>query len=147
MQLCIYSSPLHGQDVTIFKWSFISLNSEFYFSKTLCHAKVKELSLPYHLAIVGERIIGFIHFPRVLRLCEMQTASSKIWTRVTVSISFDNDCNASVWNYSHGNPTNLWVIGNIYTSVNLKNKLSGWIILQPTSGDCVYMFTQLFHLG
>ena len=37
----------------------------------------------------GERIIGFIPFPRVLALFEMQTASSRIWTRVADSISYD----------------------------------------------------------
>ena len=43
------------------------------------------------LRIAGRRIIGFIHFPRVLALCEMQSASSRIWTRVIVSISYDNN--------------------------------------------------------
>ena len=35
--------------------------------------------------------IGFIPFPRVLVLCEMQSISSRIWTRVTVSISYDDN--------------------------------------------------------
>ena len=35
----------------------------------------------------GGRIIGFILFPRVLVLCEMQLALSRIWTRVAMSIS------------------------------------------------------------
>ena len=39
----------------------------------------------------GGRIIGFITFPRVLILCEMQLASSRIWTRVAVSIPYGND--------------------------------------------------------
>ena len=38
---------------------------------------------PYYLAIA-------IIFPSVLRLYEMQTALSKIWTQVTISISYDN---------------------------------------------------------
>ena len=37
------------------------------------------------------RIIGFIPFPRVLVLGEMQSVSSRIWTRVAVSISYDNN--------------------------------------------------------
>ena len=30
-------------------------------------------------------------FPRVLVLCEMQSVSSRIWTRVAVSISYDDN--------------------------------------------------------
>ena len=37
------------------------------------------------------RIIGFIHFPRVLVLCEMQLYWSRIWTRVAVSFSDDDN--------------------------------------------------------
>ena len=52
---------------------------------------VEKHSLSYYLPIAGERIIRFIPFPRVLVLCEMQSFSSKIWTRVTVSISYDDN--------------------------------------------------------
>ena len=48
-------------------------------------------SLPYYLPIAGGRIIGFIPFPRVLVLCEMPSVSSRIWTRDTVSISYDDN--------------------------------------------------------
>ena len=52
----------------------------------------EEPSLSYYLPIAGGRIIGFIPFPRVLVLCEMQSVSSRIWTRITVFISYgDND--------------------------------------------------------
>ena len=44
-----------------------------------------------YLPIAGGRIIGFIPFPRVLLLCEMQPALSRIWTLVAVSISFDDN--------------------------------------------------------
>ena len=47
--------------------------------------------MSYNLPIAGGRIIGFIPFPRVLVQCEMQSASSRIWTRVTVSISYDDN--------------------------------------------------------
>ena len=50
----------------------------------------EEPSLSY-LPIAGGRIIGFIPFPRVLVLCEMQWASSRIWTRIAVSISNDDN--------------------------------------------------------
>ena len=51
----------------------------------------EEPSLPYYLPIAGGRIIGFIPFPRVLVLYEMQSVSSRIWTRVAVSISYDDN--------------------------------------------------------
>ena len=51
----------------------------------------KEPSLSYYLPIAGGRMIGFIPFPRVLVLCEMQSVSSKIWTRIAVSIPNDDN--------------------------------------------------------
>ena len=51
----------------------------------------EEISLSYYLPIDGGRIIGFIPFPKVLVLCEMQSVSSEIWTRVAVSISYDDN--------------------------------------------------------
>ena len=87
-----------GHDtMSILKWS---LNSEFSF-KTGCLTKAEEPSLPYYLPIAGGRIIGFIPFPRVLVLCEMQSLSSRIWTCVSVSISYDNNL------YTTGTSINL----------------------------------------
>ena len=53
--------------------------------------KRHETSLPYYLRIDGGRIIGFIPFPRVLMVCEMQSVSTRIWTRVAVSISYGDN--------------------------------------------------------
>ena len=98
--ICIFLSylpnhPLLVQDMTqgqfFLKWSLTGLNSEFSFSYTSCLTKAELPSLPYYLPIVGRRIIGFIPFPRVLVLCEMQWVSSRIWTHVAVSISYDNN--------------------------------------------------------
>ena len=36
-------------------------------------------------------MIGLIPFPKVLVLCEMQSVLSRIWTRVAVSISYDDN--------------------------------------------------------
>ena len=66
------------------------MNLEFSFSQTSCFTKAEEPSLPYYLPIAGGRIIGFIPFPRVLVLCEMQSVSSRIWTRVAVFTSYDD---------------------------------------------------------
>ena len=64
--------------------------AEFFFS-TSCHTKTKEPSLPYYLPISRVRIVVFILFSKALVLCKMQTASSMIWTHITVSISYDNN--------------------------------------------------------
>ena len=77
--------------MTIFKRSLTGLNSEFSFSYTSWLTKAEEPSLPYYLPIARGRIIRFIPFPRVLVLCEMQSFSSRIWTRVAVSISYDDN--------------------------------------------------------
>ena len=76
---------------SIFKRNLTGLNSQFSFSLTSCLTKAEEPSLSYYLPIAGGRIIGFIPFPRVLVLCEMQPVSSRIWTRVAVSISYDDN--------------------------------------------------------
>ena len=76
---------------SIFKRILTGLNSEFSFSLTSCLTKAEEPSLSDYLAIAGGRIIGFIPFLRVLVPREMQSVSSRIWTRVTVSISYDDN--------------------------------------------------------
>ena len=76
---------------SIFKCSLTVLNSEFSFSYTSCLTKAEEPSLSYYLPIAGGRIIEFMPLPRVLVLCEMQSVSSRIWTRVAVSISYDDN--------------------------------------------------------
>ena len=71
-----------------FKRDLTGLNSEFSFSYAF-HTKVKEHSLSHYLLISGRKIFGFLPFPRVLALYKMQTASSRIWTRVAMSIIYD----------------------------------------------------------
>ena len=88
---------------SIFKLSLTGLNSEFSLSYTSCFTKAKENSLPYYLPIAGGRIIGFIPFPRLLVLCEMQSVSSRIWTRVAVSISYDDNHYTMRNNYDRKN--------------------------------------------
>ena len=74
---------------SIFKLNLTGLNSEFSFSYTGYLTKTEEHSLSNYLPIAEGRIKGFIPFPRVLVLCEMQSASSRIWTHVTVPITYD----------------------------------------------------------
>ena len=71
-------------------------------------AKQKQDDQPYSLPIYRGRIIEFIHFPMVLVLCEMQSVSSRIWIRVVVSISYDDN---------HYTRCNLFVIHNNHFQV------------------------------
>ena len=92
--LILFTNPSAraGYDTrSIFKRSLTGLNSEFSFSKTSYLTKTEEPNLSYYLPIAGGRIIGFIPFPRVLVRCEMQSVSSRIWTRFAVSISYDDN--------------------------------------------------------
>ena len=92
--LFIFTNPSvrAGYDTrSIFKRNLTSFNSEFSFSETSCLPKAEELSLSYYLPIAGGRIIGFIPFSRVIVLCEMQLVRFRIWTRVAVSIYYDNN--------------------------------------------------------
>ena len=115
--LIIFPNPSAGAGYdtrSIFKRSLTGLNLEFSFSRTSFLTKAKGPSLLYYLPIAGGRIIGFIPFPRVLVLCEMQPVSSKIWTRVTVSISYnDNHYTTGTWNvliiFEKILPLALWI--------------------------------------
>ena len=96
---------------SIFKQSLTGLNSEFSFSKTGCLIRAEEPTLPYYLPIAGGRIIGFIPFPRVLVLCEMQSTSSSIWTRITVSISYDDNHYTTYLLYNCMQTTDYYQVG------------------------------------
>ena len=93
-ELSYLPTPPLGQDMTqgqFFKRSLTGLNSEFSFSYTSCLTKAEEPNLSYYLPIAGGGIFGFIPFPRVLVLCEMQSVRSRIRTRVAVFISRDDN--------------------------------------------------------
>ena len=75
--------------------------------------KAEEPSLPYYLPIARGRIIGFIPFPRVLVLCEIQSVSSRIWTRVTVSIFYDDN------HYTTGTSGRVILMEGVWNKNNL----------------------------
>ena len=112
-----------------FKRSLTGFNSEFSFSETSCLTKAEEPSLSYYLPIAGGRIIGFIPFPRVLVLCEMQSVSSRIWIRVAVSISYDDNHYTTGTSKHHGHlevqlitvgqPTYWWTL--VYWNATVTN--------------------------
>ena len=63
MYVCIYQSPSYEQNVTqgqFLKCYLSGLSSEFSFSQTSCHTKVKDFSLSYYLHIAEGRIIIII---------------------------------------------------------------------------------------
>ena len=85
-------------NVFIYKVGFLK-SWHFAYSFT----RAEEPSLPGYLPIAGERIRGFIPFPKAL-LCEMQSASFRIWTRVTMSISYDDNHytkGTSSWHFAY----------------------------------------------
>ena len=73
--VCLPMPPLEQNETKcqFFKQSITGLNSDFSLFYTGCHTKVKEPSLFYHLPIAEGWIVGFMPFPRVLTLCEMQS--------------------------------------------------------------------------
>ena len=74
------------------RWHEGSLFNSFFHLFTEVNGKgAEEPSPSYYLPIAGGRIIGFIPFPRVLVLCEMQSVSFRLWTRVAVSMSYDDN--------------------------------------------------------
>ena len=87
------------------------MNSEFSF-------KAEEPSLSYYLPIAGGRIIGFIPFPRVLVLCEMQSVSPRIWTGVAESISYDDN------HYTTGTSNKYFMTNTLYVDTALYLRLS-----------------------
>ena len=91
-------TPPLGQDMT--QGHFLSgvwqvWVQSFPSPRLVASPKLKNLVCPTILSIAGGRIIGFIPFPRVLVLREMQLAWSRIWTRVAVSISYDDNQNTT----------------------------------------------------
>ena len=94
------------------------MNSEFSFYLTSCLTKAKEPIQSYDLPIAGGRIIGFIPFPRLLVLCEMQSVSSRIWTHVAVSSSYDDN------HYTMGTSTCVWDTKKYFISLIVVLNLS-----------------------
>ena len=74
---------------SIFKWNKAGLKILFFL--TDCLTKAKNTSLPYYLPIGWGRTHGFMPLPRSLAQMK-QMASSWIWTQITDSISYDDNC-------------------------------------------------------
>ena len=89
----VFNQPHHHEwhKVDFFFWCTAGLNSKFTFFKTCCCTQVKEVSLPYYLAIIGGRTEMFMPFPREFVQSKTQTISSWICTGVAASLSFNNN--------------------------------------------------------
>ena len=113
---CWYSSylptPPLGQDMT--QGQFLSGVLTVFLLLDCCLTKAEELSLPYYIHIAGGRINWIIHFPWVLVLCETLSVSSRMWTGVAVSISYDDN------HYTTGNSLFLKFI-RIYLMIYFLN--------------------------
>ena len=91
LDVCIYSipPPRAGCDTrSSFWWNETDLNSKISFTLTCCLTKTKEPNLSHYLPITGRR---FMPFSRALAPSETQTALSRNWTRVTVTISNEDN--------------------------------------------------------
>ena len=79
-------SPSLSRFTTFWIWSFSS-------RRLAVIPRLKSLS--YYLPIAVGRIVKFIPFQKELEGWEMQTASSRFWTRIAKSISFNDNYNAT----------------------------------------------------
>ena len=72
-------------------------------------------------------MIGFIPFPRVLVLCEMHSVSSRIWTRVAVSNSYDYNHyttgTSTLYLYRHYFLWRLHTVTHNYFNQNISNPI------------------------
>ena len=78
-------TPPLGQDMT--QGQFLSGVQQVWIQsfpspRLVVSPRLKNLVRPTIYPYAGGRLIEFIPFPRVLVLCEMQSVSSTIWTRV-----------------------------------------------------------------
>ena len=91
----IYPTAPLGQDMT--QSQFLSgvymFEFRIYFPspRLVASPRLKNTVCPTILPIAGGRVLEFIPFSRVLVLCEMKSVSYRIWTRVAVSISYDDN--------------------------------------------------------
>ena len=87
-------TPPLGQKMT--RLIFLTGYNRFWIQSFPSHrivasSRLKNLVTPTILPIAGGRIIGFIPFQGVLVQCEMQSVLSRIWTRVALSIFYDDN--------------------------------------------------------
>ena len=93
LYVCI-CQPLHTcrmrQKVNFFMQCLTRFAFRVFLLRLVVILRLKSPVFPTILPITGARIVRFILFPKILTFCEMQTASSRIWTWVTMSIFSDD---------------------------------------------------------
>ena len=85
--LCLYqplSMRMIKHKVNILSGVLQNWIQNIFFSSINYHWQVKGANLPYKLPTDGGKVVWCIRFPRAFGLCEMQTASVRFWTWVTV---------------------------------------------------------------
>ena len=101
---------------------------------------------PTILLIAGGRIIGFIPFPRVSVLCEMQSASSRIWIYLSYWPSLMVHPSWEPWHLlSHSQPccVLLWK----HTKKKIKGTGRGTLCHQALTILSAATVSCLFHIG
>ena len=106
--------------------NILGLNFEFSFSQSGCHPKVKNHSLPYYSRIVGRRIERCIPFPRVFALWGIQTASCRIWTWISLSISSNSNryTTSASWHQKNKSRRNNFFVYSHLWWINMRIKNS-----------------------
>ena len=84
-------------------------------------------------------IIGLIPFPRLLVLCEMLSVSSRIWTRVALSISYDDN------HYTTGTLTLIIILFNINNLFSDSKVVLYTIHIQLQNTQYIYRRTLLYR--
>ena len=91
----VFTQPLHHrQDVTqgqFFSGVQVVLNLEFPFCKSVAMTRLKSLVYPTNYPQLEETRDELMSFLKALAESQIQTTSSKIWTQVSNSISYDNN--------------------------------------------------------
>ena len=110
-----------------FKMKFSKFEFRVFLLPARLRYKSNWVSLSYYLSITAKRIVGFILFIRVLGLWEMRKASSKIWNRDDVSISYaNNHCTLSASSLNKAYDLSVWY--SIFESFNsLFASFDSWI--------------------
>ena len=127
-QICIYITPptLAECDTrSIFKQSTVSLNSNFPSNFTPVAAPKQKNSLLYYLLTAGgEEEVDFWHSQGYLSENKMQTTSSKVWTRVTETISSDDNRYAMHLHWSYTIIRSKFFVANLHCT----NSFNGYPI-------------------
>ena len=128
LSLSIYPTSPKEQDTTqghSFKQSLTGLNSEFFSLRLVAISRPKSLVCPLFTHNWGEN--SWIHtFPKGISTMWNANSSSRIWTRVAMSPSYNDNHYAT-----NTSSLSLWLIASLLNidqknPFDMLNNLSGW---------------------